>query len=177
MINTPLLNHIPEIHSMRILSLGAAALALLLASNASADWQYTRWNMTRTEVEAAAPNKAVLLSSQESVAKSSAASREIAVLKAPYSSGEYQFDAIFRFDKQTQRLSSVSLELQTKDKTAQLFGDLRTKYGTPVSEKDSAILQYVMWYSGGDQISIIAIGEDNVSVTYQPRANPNNSGL
>jgi hypothetical protein len=142
-----------------------------------ANWRYTQWTMTQDEVQRAASGKATILSLSEQAANSSAESNEVALLQAPYASGKYDFTAVFSFDKRTNKLASVKLNLNNKDKAAELLGSLRAKYGTPSSEKHSPILSYATWYKDGDQISYMTIGDTTVSVDYKPRETADNDGL
>jgi len=149
----------------------------LLATSALADWQYTNWTMKREQVAVASQGKSVALSPEEQKANSPRDSQNVALPKAPYSSGQYQFTAYFLFGADTGALSTVTLSLANAEHAHDLLGSLRMKYGSPESEKQNALMSYAIWYSGSDQISYLKIGEDMVSVSYQPRITSNNSGL
>jgi hypothetical protein len=153
-----------------------ASLCAVFSTGASANWQYTRWGMTQEQVSVAS-GKTTLLAPEEQSANSAANSLETALLQAPYSSGQYQFDVIFSFDKSKGTLAHVKLKLINTDRAVELLGSLRTKYGKPENEKSGDVLSYATWYSGGDQISYVSIGNSTVSVDYQPRITTDNSGL
>ena len=155
----------------------AACIFAFYSSTASANWQYTKWCMSQEQVKAAAPGTVIALTPREQIVDSVADSHNIALLKTPYSSGGYQFDAIFSFDKSKTSLASVKLKLVNLDRAAQLFDSLCTKYGQPTKEKKSESLSYAFWYTAEDQIVYISIGDKMVSVNYLPRNTEDNNGL
>ena len=161
---------------VKTLSLCVALLSLAFSVDATANWQYTRWGMTQKQVQATS-GKPTPLTPDEQTFNSAANSYEVALLQAPYSSGQYQFNAIFYFDRSKGTLTGVKLNLINIDRAGELMGSLRKKYGTPSSEKRDAFLPYAIWFSGGDQISYLAIGDKSVSIRYTPRNSADNAGL
>lgn len=157
--------------------IAAACIFALYSSAASANWQNTKWCMSQEQVKSAASGTVIALTPREQIVDSVADSQQIALLKTPYSSGQYQFDAIFSFDKSNTCLASVKLKLVNLDRAAQLLGSLHSKYGQPTSENQSEALSYAIWYNGGDKISYISIEGKIVSVNYMPRNTEDNNGL
>ena len=136
--------------------------------------------MSQEQVTASAPQGVTPLSPEDQKANSSAASPFVALLKATYSSGQFQFEAVFSFDRETKNsLANVKLKLvgANIERANQLLGSLRTKYGQPSIERPGDIMSSAVWYSEGDQISYVSIGGNMVSVDYAPRKNVDNSGL
>jgi hypothetical protein len=101
-----------------------------------------------------------------------------ALLQAPYSSGQYSFNAVFTFDDDTGGLTKVELELVNTGRGYELEGALRSKYGSPASSRNGQFLSTVVWYPGNDQVSLLRLGDNSmVSVQYVPRTNADNKGL
>jgi hypothetical protein len=109
-------------------------------------------------------------------ANSTPESQSIALLKAPYSSGKYKFDAIFSFDRNNNTLTGVRLKLKNATYATELLGSLRAKYGPPAGAKINPILSSAVWYSDENQISYVSIG-DKAAIDYAPRITEDNKGL
>lgn len=99
-----------------------------VATNASANWQYTTWGMTKDQVIAASHGTAVDIAPDRKAGQRVSSSHMTALLQAPYTSGQYAFTAYFRFEDTTGRLVGVHLELQdaavlTEDRTSSMQSD------------------------------------------------------
>jgi hypothetical protein len=158
-----------------------AIIGLLLSNvygtSAHADWQYTKWGMTTSQVQAASGGAATFLTTEEQAANSAKDSDESALMKAPYISGQFQFTAYFSFFKNTNQLAHVKLQLHDAEKAASLLGSLRTKYGSPQSERLSDLFAYSIWYTKGDQLTYADVVNKRISVSYKPRKSADNEGL
>lgn len=164
---------------MRIsLALGMAAL-VLATSPALADWQYTKWGMTPEQVVAASKGAATATTDEERRQFSTTDGKSVALVKARYTSGSYQFDVHFLFDDG--KLSLVSLNLDESDEGL-LAGDLTAKYGPPIDHSRSDIVEVTKWQTPSEDISLLDIGDLGVTrvqgtLTYRPRMRIDSSGL
>lgn len=150
------------------------AVAVLLApACASADWQYTRWGMTKEEVAAASKGQ---LKPCDARCASVTTDNSAAGLVGPYKSGEFNFDAFAMFDKRTGKLVRVNLKLLAGDGNA-LLGAVRLKYGEPASRLATDFISVHTWRDQGDEINIVRIGRDLTALTYEPRITESNKGL
>jgi hypothetical protein len=87
----------------------ALALVCCGAGAAKADWKYTRWGMTPSQVAAASRNL-----TKKSADLHPDSDGNVTKLVAPYQAGKFAFEAQFGFDA-ADRLSSVTLVLNDKD--------------------------------------------------------------
>ncbi len=149
--------------------------SLLVMPISYADWQYTKWGMDEAQVKAAANGRAVSVTPEERDEQSSESLE--ARLKAPYQSGDFIFTAYFQFDRASSKLAAVSLNMADPSKCLDLVGELTIKYGTPISESESAILSTWIWQPSNDQITVLQIGRDSAALIYQSRFTGNNEGL
>jgi hypothetical protein len=99
------------------------SMVILMCSPALADWQYTKWGMTKEQVVEASKGQATPTGTK-------------GALVAPYEGGGYQFQASFGFDK-TGGLSSVGLELKDGSHAIGLRNALLGKYGKAGKEVGS----------------------------------------
>ncbi len=144
-------------------------------AQATVDWRYTRWGMTEEQVVAASHGTARPAGPED---QSAERSRDAEVkLKAPVSWIEQSFVAFFGFDRQSHRLSSITLELQngTKEGVAKLQDALNSLYGSPTSSVKQKDVELVVWFAGSEQIGLVrlsnpvtAVGAPVTSVSYQP---------
>ena len=74
-----------------------AGVACQLPTSALADWQYTRWGMSPKEVIAASKGAATETTLDQR--KGGGTKGTEALLQAPYTSGKFQFRAMFNFSK------------------------------------------------------------------------------
>jgi len=141
----------------------AIAIAGMAIAPAQAHWQYTKWGMTRAQVEKA--SKGLAVPGTSSTGKP--------ILTAPYTSGSFQFTAEFWFDD-NDRLYEVALDL-SQGNPHELIGALKGKYGIPENETPGMIRAW-RWRSGADTVSAM-MTEDKTSVFYKPSVDANGRGL
>lgn len=160
----------------RISSSAIFAFALISVScQARADWQYTKWGMTVDQVLAASNGK--LRRCSVDACKGQVTDSTAAQITGEYKAGEYAFTVYAMFDKRSNKLSSVTLELLNPTQGDSLVGSVRAKYGEPATASRTAIMSLYVWRDQKDQISIMNIGRTSVSLQYQPRLNEANKGL
>jgi hypothetical protein len=155
--------------------LAAVSLQACRQSEPVAEWRYTKWGMSADEVRAASGGKAVPADSQD---QSSDRARDTQVLlKAPVTWAGMEFQAYYGFDRKTQRLVSVTIQLVSPSARSetQLLGVLTRLYGQPYSGHEDRSTRILVWQSGNDQLSFIkltdpavAVGAPATSVNYQP---------
>src|SRR5687768_8936635 len=87
-----------------------AALALTHPTNAVADWQYTRWGMTVDEVVKASKGQLKPCDAQLCSGQELRGTKDEVRLIGNYASGQYSFKAYFYFNKDSKKLSIVSLD-------------------------------------------------------------------
>lgn len=149
--------------------------ALLLASPAYADWQYTRWGMTPEQVTAASSGKVTVGPGDPQEEYPSA---KIGA-SGDYSNGEFSFKAKFYFANG--KLVDVRLKLVSAD----LVGDgykiknaLDGRYGKPFSE--SGGLMPIITYQDAEnnnRIDLVMIGNRSTMLEYRPLRDASSSGL
>jgi hypothetical protein len=110
---------------MRIL-VGCFFLALGLATPANADWQYTKWGMTPTEVVAASGGHATC--KQPSTKELANTLSYVDECNSWYQVGKFKFFVTFSFDKQFRKLQGVTLLLVGSDED-DLAQAIQEKYG------------------------------------------------
>jgi hypothetical protein len=122
--------------------LSVVLISIFCVSGAAhADWEYTEWGQSPKEVVAASGGDAHLVPARPYPGNEN---YTINVM-GEYRSGDYSFDATFRF--QGDELGSVQLELQGP--TSERCGDLRSLlgdvYGDPVRETARRMVQIALW--------------------------------
>jgi len=149
-----------------LLSLSPAALW--------ADWQYTRWGMKPEEVIQASGKIAIV----EPNTTAHSTETATALLTAPYTTGRFNFDVKFLFNKKTSLLARVYLSLLDPNLCAELHGALYSRYGKPESQ-NSAIMESSNWrdVQNNNGIALIKIGNRSCSVQYWPLIDKEKSGL
>ena len=162
---------------MRFISV--LSLCVFYALPAAGDWQYTRWGMSPDQVMEASKGQ---LKRCDQTCEGQNTKADAARLFGNYRAGEFSFTTFAMFNKQTNKLSLIILELQQKEKGLSLIGSVRTKYGEPSTKNVTAMMSFYVWRDAKDQISIIAIGLNHssfndVSLRYQPRITESNKGL
>jgi len=159
----------------------------LVTARASADWQYTKWGMTPEEVVAASNGLATEVSPEEK-GKGGGALNDLenteVLLKAPHEAGRYKFTASFCFDKVGHRLSAVQLILDKERLSplgVELLASLGQKYGTPVTKKESLLLQRIEWRAENETVIYIRLGSADsplgILVEYAPIKTKENEKL
>lgn len=147
------------------------ALALVVASPAHADWQYTRWGMTPEETVAS--SKGALVLSHGEAGEQLPGSQLNAT--GSYQTGEFHFKARFYFVNN--KLSEIRLILNDPElSTIALRHALLGKYGQPFS-KNSDFITTFHDKDGGNRIDMIAIGSARTTLIYRPLVSEGASGL
>lgn len=144
---------------------------------AAADWQYTRWNMTPDQVMSASKGQ---LKRCALGCPGQSSPKYDALLEGEYQSGEFRFKVYALFEKGTNKLSLMHLNLLQPDQAYSLIGALTTKYGKPVDGSQSQISKLSIWRDKSDQISVFVIGYQtpkSATLSYQPRLTDSNKGL
>jgi len=136
----------------------ASVLLLIAAQPARADWQFTKWGMSESQVIKAS--------------KHLAERAQDGTLSMRYTTGKFAFNVEFVFADS--KLNAVSLELHTGSNYS-LLNALKEKYGQP-DEQDGIT---TVWRTSRDEIDFSAVTGDgsDASVLYRPRVNPNTRGL
>jgi len=90
----------------------------------------------------------------------------VVMLEAPYEAGSYKFMAYFLFDRASNQLSSVNLELLERNNCSRLMGELQNRYGQPLSEREEDILHWRTWRDEdlGNHIAIIELGNITLGI-------------
>lgn len=152
-------------------------VSFALSGLARADWQETRWGMKPNEVRALVSG-ATDLTEQEK-ARLPKSGPNFLPFHGEYNSGSYHFRSYFLFDKATNGLNIVRLDLVAVDQGAALLASMKDKYGKPSREEDNTFVRNVIWNTETDQIryTVEHYDHDNVELTYRPRITVDNKGL
>ena len=142
---------------MRVLCFGLSAICLW-PIQASANWQYTRWNMTPSQVVAASKGQAAVPDDADALNHNPANGSDVTKLVAPFQTGAFKFKVYFKFEDE--KLDGVELDLVDGNPHA-VIGLLRSKYGKTNSE-DTSDPTWRTWYwqTKFDFIEALMIGED-----------------
>jgi hypothetical protein len=146
----------------------------LLPAVAHADWQYTKWGMSPSQVAKASKGASIAATDDEAKDNSSRDGSNIVKLTASYTAREFTFKAFFGFDK-NDKLQSVSLHLVGGDPHS-LIGTLHDKYGKPDREPRPDLMRLWSWKTSKDSVEALMIGE-NVTVNYGPAHSTTEKGL
>jgi len=162
----------------------AFVFVLLFANSAQADWQFTKWGMTVEEVLAS--NKQVTRLLPEGIKKHSHDGTTAALGIPEYKSGNYEFTAIFHFGKASNKLEKIVLKSvrPTLSQMIDIVNSLRGKYGLEF-EKDrryssDTAISTSEWLGDTMHIKLFSRGSipmSDLTITYTPRLDENNSGL
>lgn len=152
------------------------SIALMVAMNAvapldaHADWQYTRWGMTPEQVMAASTGQ---LKPCDEACKGQDTSIQITRFLGPYQSGPFKFTAYMLFNRQSDTLAEVTLDLNQPNDAGALVGALKLKYGEPIVDDYSKEMKVIIWCDPTDEIDIVVIGDQphvaDTSLSYAPR--------
>jgi len=108
--------------------------ALAFASPAKAEWQYTRWGMSPSEVVVASGSTAELVAADEG---NSIFGQQM-LARAPYQAAGVTFRAEFLFSPLGHALSMVRLSVLDPRNCDALLGELRGRYGSPSLSDNSS---------------------------------------
>lgn len=126
---------------------GVGMLAGMLTTDARADWEYTRWGMSKAEVIEASHNAAVPAAEGD---RGHFADSGIPALAADFRSDAYSFRVLFFFDR-AGKLATVGLVFVDADPVA-LGVDLEKKYGKPTRRYGNPFPGGMYWETPRDQI-------------------------
>lgn len=174
--------------NMKKAAIGLLACSLTITTfSVRADWQYTRWGMSRGDVEAAvaAAGKQVMPPFQPADQQKGGAA--VFEFRAPYDAGGVPFSAMFGFDRATGKLSEVTL-VPSQDRSCKTIRSaLVERYGAPefVNEQSPGRSMRVVddqWRDAQGQnlvklSTIIALGNEHCSVSYRPLVSAGKSGF
>lgn len=150
--------------------------AVLAATPAYSDWQYTRWGMTADQTIAASGG--LLSPCTPTACKGATGGKFQPKTFGQYQSGEFKFENIMLFDD-AGGLAKVRLKLADPAQIARLQSALVSKYGEFVVE-NAGFLHTRRWMTSTDRIELQNIGTDKralVLLEYSPRATVLNKGL
>ena len=119
----------------------ACVAACLIAGSAKADWQYTSWGMTPSQVMAASGGLAKPISDP---GKNGEGFKTL--LMAPYEGNGLRFSANFRFLDTTGKLDTVTLELADQSKCPVLMHSLSSAYGPAQDRSRSSVTRTEKWW-------------------------------
>ena len=134
-------------------------------NTAKADWQYTKWQMSPTEVITASRGKAV---SNDERGSNKGPNRGL--LKGNYASGQFQFKVVFYFNEKTNLLSLVQLTLLDPALGHSLEQSLVAKHGKPLETFTISPGRIIRWHdqANNNQIEVVHIEPRLVSLSYYP---------
>jgi hypothetical protein len=151
-------------------------LCVSYALPAAGDWQYTRWGMSSDQAMEASKGQ---LKRCDKICERKTTDTDAARLFGNYQSGEFSFTEFAYFNMQTDKLTSIRLDLLQREKASGLIGAIRNKYGEPSTKTLTAIMGLYVWRDANDQIAIVIGGPNNpnpafVDLIYQPRITDSN---
>ena len=138
-----------------------------LSSPAMADWQFTRWAMTQSQVEAASGGK-----TQPNDDRGKDPDPMVAALKMDHAASGLDFLAYFIFDGD-KGLARVTLEPKDNGRCKEVRYALTSAYGRPQDTSTDAITDLAKWWSEatGNIVVYLQIGP-GCSVDYTPLNKP-----
>ena len=159
---------------MRLFLPVVAGILFLYSANVYADWQYTKWGMSPDEVIIASEGKATA----NDLVKNESIADYAELVKSNYTTGRLKFRVVFLFDKITNKLDVVRLELIEPLLVGRLFDALSSKYGEPVDHIEIPSIKYTEWIDkfGNNNITLFQLF-GGVSVLYEPIVSSEASGL
>ena len=155
---------------MRLKSMTLAGVLMAMPGAAHADWQYTKWGMSPTQV-AAASHGAVQVGTGDPGDKYDGA--DIGAT-GTYASGDYRFKAVFYFVGG--KLSDIRLSLLAGENYA-LKNSLLGVYGRPFDASDD--LGLTTWHdtAKNNRVDLLIIGSNSTSLEYRPLKDTSATGL
>jgi len=142
-------------------------LALFVAADARANWEYTRWEMSVAEVEAVASGSRRLTSEEASNLDRAYDGSVVPKVVAPYRMGEIQLAAVFHFASDDGGLEFVELLLLDGMQSQALKDLLRGKYGEPAEEQSDFFGSNTFWVHDGDIVQLME--SESTMVRIQPK--------
>lgn len=141
----------------------AISIFALASSQANADWQYTRWGMSPSEVLNASGGSA-----QINTDRGLDAGNGMAKIVAPYRVQDFNFSAVFRFNKSDKLIQVV---LNAKNHQCALVEALPERTYGPVQAKDKTFFsRATIWWDrpNKNQIMFYQLNDGACSVQYRP---------
>lgn len=152
------------------------ALPLLIGftvTPAYADWQYTKWGMSPEQVIKATGGKA---EANNDEGRNNPQAK--ALLQTPYATERFDFLAVFMFNRKSNRLQYVSLELTEPARCGEAIEQLKDRYGSPLDDTGPGLVHRLTWRDTqqGNSVEATQIGDRMCHVMYSELADKK-SGL
>ena len=139
----------------------AATASMVLATPASANWQYTRWEMTPAEVIAASNGAA-----RNNGNRGFDAEGVKAKLIAPFTGESEAFTAVFLFDDE-EKLKEVTLTPMRQESCPSIRDRLRSHYGQSAADTDMVHAGVTRWDDFDDKNLVVFLQLENDGCTIQ----------
>ena len=124
----------------------------------SADWEFTKWEMSPEQVVQASKGQAHRPPSSDKIPS---------VLIQDWQSGRFLFAVSYLFEGAGgQRLTRVQLQLKNPELKGELLAALKNKYGTPLGEITGPV-SGPYWEYSGDNINYLT-DQETVTIVYAP---------
>lgn len=138
--------------------------AVVLAAEARADWEYTRWGMTPDEVVAASRGAARLGAPPKG---KTYLPKLIGRALGTHQVDGARFDAYFHFDS-ANALAKVALERTGGTECGVLLNGLNDRFGPPIKSHRQSFAIIEQWRDsrGGNVVNYIEIGRLPCTITY-----------
>lgn len=118
----------------------AVAVSVCMVSLvAHADWQYTKWSMTKSQVEAAITKSGTEVLPPFQAIEEQPTDMPLIAFRTTYEAGGMNFNALFSFSRSTDQLQAVKLVLIDTSNCPVLKASLLEKYGKPESDVDKSL--------------------------------------
>ena len=136
-------------------------VVMALSAPASANWQYTRWEMTPEEVKTASHGAA-----QNNSDHGLDAEGVKARLTAPYVGEEISFTAVFLFDEDS-KLKDVTLTPKKQEDCLLMKSRLQNHYGQSAENTDMVHAGVTRWDDFDDKNLVVFLQLENNGCTIQ----------
>ena len=144
-------------------------------SSATANWQYTQWNMTPAEVKTASQGAA-----QDNSDRGLDAPNRKAQLTAPYQGEATPFKAAFLFNEENE-LKDVALTPIKKSDCPFVLDLLRKHYGQPKENSDLIHADVTRWddFENSNLVVFLNLEKDGCTIQYSklPNTHPDGNNL
>ena len=141
---------------------------------AKADWQYTRWGMTKEEVVSASRSTVFAVTKSE---KGNASERQY-LLASSYNTAGFSFQVQFFFNKQ-ERLDLITLNLVPLKECESLRLKLTDIYGPPAVTNTEWVGPVSKWWDKPNANVVTLLDSKTISlcqVMYEPYSQPGQKG-
>ncbi len=152
------------------------AAGLAVSSNsATANWQYTQWNMTPAEVKSVSQNKA-----RDNNDRALDAENRKAQLTAAYQGEAMSFMAVFLFNEENE-LKTVTLTPSKRDDCPLVLSRLVKHYGQPKENNDMIHADIARWddYDNSNLVVYLKLEKEGCTIQYSklPPTHPDGNDL